>query len=82
MRVHKPPAPVYTEDVALGTVDEDTFLEEKEPENKSSKSDIIGAPPKYDVIAVVVLIFVKLAIETVFLNLVTVSCGAPRTSML
>ena len=71
MRVHRPPPPVYTEDIALGTVDEDTFLEEKDPEINLA-TPLRGEPPKYDLIAVLVLILVKLSVETVFLNLITV----------
>lgn len=67
MKVRDIPAPVYTEDVALGTVDEDTFLEVA-----TAKSKLDIQKPKYDIIAVIVLILVKVATEIVILNLITI----------
>ncbi|KAE9551241.1 hypothetical protein FO519_005552 [Halicephalobus sp. NKZ332] len=68
MIIREKPAPVFTEDIALGTVDEDIFLEKNSNEKK------VGKPKKlkYDPIAVVVLMIVKIASEVVILNLITI----------
>jgi MFS family permease len=69
MRIRDIPAPVYTEDVTLGTTDEDKFLEEPTKEEEKAPKNL----PKYDVIAVIVLILVKITSELVILNLATVA---------
>jgi MFS family permease len=69
MRIRDIPAPVYTEDPTLLTTDEDTFLEEDKSIKDNAKPKNL---PKYDVLAVIVLILVKVTSELVILNLATV----------
>uniref|UniRef100_A0A914QLA6 Major facilitator superfamily (MFS) profile domain-containing protein n=1 Tax=Panagrolaimus davidi TaxID=227884 RepID=A0A914QLA6_9BILA len=71
MKVKDTPTPIYTEDVALGTVDEDLFLETA-PTKKTAKVINDDGKPKYDIIAVIVVIIVKLSTEIVILNLITI----------
>ena len=68
MIIRDEPAPVFTEDVALGTVDEDVFLEKNANEKCTDKTKC----PKYDPIAVLILILVKITSEIVILNLITI----------
>lgn len=72
MIIREKPAPVFTEDVALGTIDEDIFLETKIKEKKLKTEKNNNEFPKYDVIAVIVCIVVKITSEVVILNLITI----------
>uniref|UniRef100_A0A914Y789 Major facilitator superfamily (MFS) profile domain-containing protein n=1 Tax=Panagrolaimus superbus TaxID=310955 RepID=A0A914Y789_9BILA len=60
MKVRDIPSPIYTQNITLGTIDEDTFLEEEISNLNETEEENL---PKYDIIAVIVLIFVKMASE-------------------